>query len=323
MTRLTNLAKALLVAWAILPLMALQVAPEDARLVASLSSAEANLGDPVTLEVQLFMPQDWRPQSEAPLPPKVGEAKVLSQNYETPEQSNGDAPTAILRAQLAWYKLDQFSVPSQTLTFFDSENKTHQLTIPELQINIVDLLEDGDAQLAPEKGQMALPASMFLWILIGLAVLVLLALLVFAILYYRKREPAPKPPKPLPPPHLEALDALAALTSKTYLKEGKVKAFYVEIALIVRHYYSRLYGIHAEEMTSFELEDYFQERSDLPDNFFDLNREFQEMCDRVKFAKYDPLETENKHVVNMAYEIVELLKPQPQPQGGVADVSTR
>lgn len=307
----------------ILCIAPLQARQAEARLTASLSSAEANLGDPVTLRVELFLPPGWQPQNEAPLPPNFAEAKVLSQKFHVPETLDETRPNLTFEAVLAWYKLEAFTLPSQPLTFIDAANQTHQLVIPELEIQILNLLDEGDANFAPDKGQMALTVGLWLWILLACIVLILLLALAIAIWYYKNREPAPVPAKPLPPPHLEALDALAALTSNTYLKEGKVKAFYVEVALIIRHYYGRLYDIHAEEMTSFELEDYFIQRSDLPPNFFDLNRDFQELCDRVKFAKYDPLETETKQVVNMAYEIVELLKPQPATQGGADDVATR
>jgi len=113
------------------------------------------------------------------------------------------------------------------------------------------------------------------------------------------------PPKP---PIEEANDALRELTHSSLLKSGQFKQFYVDINQIIRHLFARVFHIHAEEMTSLELDEYLigavTEGALSP-----LFNQFQVLCDSVKYAKYDPVESDNNDIVNWAYAIVEEIRP--------------
>lgn len=96
-----------------------------------------------------------------------------------------------------------------------------------------------------------------------------------------------------------------------------MKAFYVEINQIIRRYYARLNGIPAEEMTTFELADWFEFHG-FESAFRQLNDQFHDLCDRVKYAKYDPEEGEHNEVVNWAHQLLDQLKPQEKEVTSVA-----
>lgn len=287
---------------------------EEPRVSSELSTGEAFLGDVVIYTVRVTYPDGWSIEPEL-LPEKVGEASVISQQWSEPEQlPDSTLWRRNLTAQLSWYRLGEFEVPQLEVTAIDPGGSRQAFKAPALGVQILHMLAEDDNEIAPAKDQvdMSVP-PLWPWIL---AAVLLLALIAGVLVYYLGRRGKDLPAKPaLPPmpPYDEAIARLRELTHGSLLKEGRTKEFHVAINQIVRHYYARLFHIHAEEMTSFEMEEFLAVRRELPEGAVDLNQHFQERCDLVKFAKHEPLEAETKQVVNAAYEIVEKLKPQDEP----------
>jgi len=281
----------------------------EPSLTAELATRNAFLGDPVELNVRIQ--HDPTYQVLTPQPGKtLGDATVLGLELVPAGTGAEKRSHTLLRLKLAWYRLGAFKVPPLNIQLEGSGLAPITLSTPELNIEIVNMLTEEDQAAAPPKEQVALPIPSLLPVVLG--GLVLLALIVGGIMLWLRRDKvqAPPPPKPPKPPYDEAIEALRNCGS--HLKEGHVKEFYVAVNLIVRRYYARLFHVHAEEMTSFEVEAWLEDHAArLPGELFYLNRAFQEPCDRVKFAKHDPVEAENKETLNRAYQIVELLKPAP------------
>lgn len=279
----------------------------EPSVTAELATRNAFLGDAVALDIRITHDPSYTVVKDS-LGGSLGDATVLEQVW-TPA-GTGEKPLDYtqLTLKLAWYRLGEAKVPPLEIRLESSGQLPQLVETPELAIDIVNMLTEEDQAAAPPKGQVALNVPS-LWPMIA-GGLLLFAIIVAGIVWYLKR-PKPEvvvPPPPPEPPYTEAIEALRA--SSNLLKEGKVKEFYVTVNLIVRHYYARLFFINAEEMTSFELEEWMEDNAQkLPGELFYLNRAFQEPCDRVKFAKHDPVEAENKETTNRAYQIVEMLKP--------------
>ncbi len=288
----------------------------EPKISAELANRTAFLGDPVALTVRVHFEDGWTFE-QIELPEKLGEATVLNQRWIGPIRDEETGLNLLeLRAELAWYRFETFETPPIELRGVAENGDARTFATPAMTIEIIEMLEEEDQSLAPEKGQVSMQAPALWPFLVGGALLLLAlgGLVAWLAMRYAKRPKRPaKPVKPLAPPDQEALERLRVLTHGPLLKEGKFKLFYVEINQIIRHYYARLFDIHAEEMTSFELEDWMDDRADLSGEQVALNRAFQELCDRVKFAKHDPLDAENKDVVNWSYQIVEAFKPEPEP----------
>lgn len=287
-------------------------AQSQASIDAELDLRSANLGDPVTWTVTIRHPQAWSVIVD-PLDETLGKARVLSQQWlPQPKEApaKGAMQTSVFQARLAWYELGDFKVPAHPFSLA-SADESDTLMTPELAVTIAPLLDENDQQTAPAKGQVALDVpSLWPWLLAGALVLILVGAFLYHWVSRRQAPPAQAKPAPPPkPPYQEAIDALNALTMSSLLKEGRTKEFYVAICNIVRHYYARLWQVHAEEWTSFELENWLEQRRDLPNALPAMNKDFHDRCDLVKFARHDPAEAETKAVVNGAYQIVELLKP--------------
>lgn len=287
----------------------------DPEIKTETAMREAYLGDPVTVAITFtFQTSDWTSfKLKDAMPEKLGDATVLSHQVEAP-QVEPDSPNAkqVIVARLAWYALGETEVPALDLVGIAADGSEQAFTSDALTLEIIPMLTETDQEPAPGKGMVQLEGPpLWPWILAAVLLLALAGFL-FWKLTRREKGEKPVPPKPLKPPYDEALEALEKLTHGSLLKEGRVKDFYVEVNRIVRRYYARLFQIHAEEMTSFELEVYFEQAPTLPAGLIEVNNAFQEACDHVKFAKHDPVEAENQETVNRAYQIVEMLRPKPE-----------
>ena len=295
--------------------------PVEPRASAELAGRTAFLGDAVALTLQLTYHRD-QILEPMELPEELGKATVLTQVWSEPQiVAETDLVRRELNATLAWYQLGEQKLPPIEIRWEGPDGSFQEVTTPELTIEILAMLSEEDSDLAPGKGQVDMQV-MPLWPWIAGAV-ILLAGVLAAVLWWlsrRTQKETQEYVEPVLPPYDEAMQSLETLTHGSLLKEGKYKEFHVEINQIIRHYYARLFPIHAEEMTSMEVEDWISAHDFLPEGLYHLNREFQVLCDRVKFAKHDPLESENKESVNRAYQIVALLKPEPVEE--VADVAT-
>ncbi|MDJ0835763.1 MAG: hypothetical protein QNK37_04555 [Acidobacteriota bacterium] len=289
----------------------------DPSIIAETDNREAYLGDAVVVRsVAKYDSAEWTSVVPAEsYSDKLDKATVLGHDVGEPVKPEGvDLVTLTQTIRLAWYELGEFKVPPLKWVGTRPDGSLETFETPELNIEIIAMLEEGDEQMAGQKDQVDLERPpLWPWIVGALLLIVLVVFLIRTILRRMQKPPAPKPEIVIPP-YEEALQRLEDLTHGSMLKEGRVKDFYVAINSIVRRYYARLYNIHAEEMTSFELDDWMTNNGSLPAATPELNREFQDACDRVKFAKYDPVEAENREVVNRAYQLVEMLRPKPQPQ---------
>lgn len=289
---------------------------EPPSLTVELEPEKAFVGDVLTYTVTFGASEGWLVE-ETSLPERLGKATVLKQGWHRLQEDPSVPARQQLKVELAFFELGDQEVPKQTFVAKGPDGEAVELVAPALPMEIEALLKDADQTLADNKGQANMDVPFF-WLLLiaGLALLVLLILLGF-YLYIRWKKPKPKPVIPPKPPYEEALGRLGELTSSSLLKEGRVKEFYVAIHQVLRHYVHRLFDIQAEEMTSFEFEEWLEGEAGVPGPTKDLFLAFQELCDRVKFAKYEPIETETKDLVNHAYQIVESLRHVRQE---VADV---
>ncbi|CAM2009269.1 hypothetical protein APED_21635 [Acanthopleuribacter pedis] len=286
----------------------------DPEITTDISLEKAAIGDAVQLTVRIYHDGDWTFDRTLP-EEKLGEAHILSAEWrDIPPAPDNPQHQVQLDLSLAFYDTGEMIIPELALTGSRGGAAEPQTFYTPEQMVVVEgvLADENDQQMADDRENLDKKVSPLLMIL---AILVVVAVLAVAgYLFHRWRQPKPVVVKAEPalPPFDEAMQSLETVTSGSLLKEGRVKEFYVEINRIIRHYYSRLYGINAEEMTSFELEQWFEDHPEISAELIGLNRVFQELCDSVKFAKYEPVESENQENVNRAYQIVQHLKPRSE-----------
>ena len=139
----------------------------------------------------------------------------------------------------------------------------------------------------------------------SLAVLLLLVLIFFLIKKFSKKTAQKREEIIIIIPcEIEASEALKQLETKDYITKGLVKAHYVELTEILRHYFDREFEIDTLESTTDETILLLKEK--------ELDRKLIEQistllveADLVKFAKSSPDSRTSNNYMTKSFEIVE------------------
>jgi hypothetical protein len=147
----------------------------------------------------------------------------------------------------------------------------------------------------------------FFWI-VGILVLCAAAWLLWR--YWRKKASA-VPPSPPVPPHVRARRALEAALALI----SEPKPFSIAVSGAIRAYLEERFDFHAPDRTTEEFL-YELQGSDLLTTEQKLSlADFLAVCDLIKFAKYEPTETELRGLHTAALRLVNETEPRWVPAG--------
>ena len=154
------------------------------------------------------------------------------------------------------------------------------------------------------KGQMTYPVTfgeVAPWVAGGLVLAGLLALVVWLVAKYRRRNDPEYIHKD--PPHIVALRKLDKYRGNSMWAPDKQKGFYSGITDALREYISERYGISAMEMTTAEI---FADMkaTDAPKELLNELKDLFERADFVKFAKYVAADEDNASALPLAVRFV-------------------
>lgn len=150
--------------------------------------------------------------------------------------------------------------------------------------------------------------NVWLWVALGAVALVLVLAAIGLILFFALRKKPVVTPPPVPP-HVRA---------KQKLKEAlellsQPKPFCILVSDTLRFYLEERFNFHAPERTTEEFLHELQATDRLlPDQKESLG-DFLKRCDLVKFAQYEPRETELRELHDSAVRLVEETEPAPAP----------
>jgi len=155
----------------------------------------------------------------------------------------------------------------------------------------------------------------YLWVLLVVAgVLLIAGILLYYFMRRKKGLPLfPKRTEPPLPPHTEAILALDKIKKEKIWRAGMVKDYYTSLTDTLRNYIERRFDIPAPELTSAEtIESLHASQIDM-DLCSELNHILQ-IADMVKFAKGNPVPTENENCLDKAYAFVLQTAPSEQDE---------
>ncbi len=141
------------------------------------------------------------------------------------------------------------------------------------------------------------PIFSFLW---WLKIVITILLILLGWLAYRKfRKKTPHPQnityKDMRTPYERAMDSMRELISKNLVEQNRIKEFYFELSDIIRKYIEEEFNVCATQMTSNEL--VRKLKNEFSVEIIIKLKEFLEISDLVKFAKYIPeIERINKNI---------------------------
>ncbi len=196
-------------------------------------------------------------------------------------------------------------------------HKTESVATQNLFLQVYAPKVDTTKAFKAIKGPMAEPYTLgeiLPWILLGL---LLLAGIIFLVLYLRKRKKNQplfaRKPKPKLPPDQEAIQRLEEVRLSRLWQAGKLKVYHTAITDIMRNYFARRFLFDAREMTTGEIMRNLEKEAVNKEALAKARSAF-ELADLVKFAKLKPSPLENDTSLNYCLDFVNETKVVPQEE---------
>ena len=239
------------------------------------------------------------PDSLTPIPllkMDVGKNRLMSMDWDEAQQDGMWTRTATI--QLLTLDLEVSGLPEVAFDFETPAGDTLRVFSNEISIPIRMLaLESTDVR--PLKDQWEAPTSLLeraLWA----GGLVLLAALIWWLIYRRRKRGAIERPEPLLPADYVALTELTRIERLGLISDRAYKQYYTLVVDTVRHYLERRFHVETMDRTSEELIDELGRRQIEVNHLKDLLQE----ADLVKFARYEPKEESTAAAMHTAREII-------------------
>ncbi|MFA5038982.1 MAG: hypothetical protein WC732_04815 [Candidatus Omnitrophota bacterium] len=215
------------------------------------------------------------------------------------------------RFRVKGFKAGSFMIPPVEIRYRKrGEKNWNSHMTPQTPLVIQTLLEDneGDRAMRDINGPWLPFDRRFIFAGISAAC-------VMAFLFLRAAKKV-KRPECLCPAHVIALRKIRDLEEQDLVSRGLTKEFFYELSLIVRHYLEDRFLLKAPEMTTEEFLAGLKDSQALSlDQKLSL-RNFLVSCDRVKFAKYEPKDSEIEGVCQSAKLLIENTKAPETPLEG-------
>jgi hypothetical protein len=152
------------------------------------------------------------------------------------------------------------------------------------------------------------------YVLAGLGILLIIALIVYIIVRWRQKKPIFNfPVKPVEPPHIIAFRMLEQLRNEKLWQQGLYKQYYSGLTDILREYIEKRLKVPAMESTTDEILFDIKDNSLINNKLKEELRNMLTAADLVKFAKAEPMPNENENAWTFVYEFVSQTYSDPEP----------
>ncbi|MCU0771734.1 MAG: hypothetical protein MUE94_08210 [Verrucomicrobia bacterium] len=158
----------------------------------------------------------------------------------------------------------------------------------------------------------------WIWLWIGLGVLLLAAAAVWIWRWLQKRK-AETPAAPPIPAHLLARQRL----QEAFVLLPQPKPFIIAVSNTLRAYLEDAFQMRAPEQTTEEFLVELQHSHLLSQGQKSSLGDFLQSCDLVKFARYEPRESELRELHAYAVELVAQTEPSPEPAEEIQESTVR
>lgn len=311
--RLLAVAATLLVAL-VQPLGAgAQVPDIEAR--AELDQADVTLGDPVRITVTVLHPDSVLVDI---LPPGVTDTMRVIDTPPPTTQPAADAGRSLTRFEfvLAAFSLGPRQLPPLVVTWLEADGNSGQTETPVPPLNVLSTVAADDTTPRPLKPQLAVEGAPPAWQVPAATaggVLALLAVALLAAWRLRRRKPVPAATPVLAPlAEDQARRLLEEMARANPLGARDYDTYYGTISIVIRGYLQERFGFRATALTTRELErrmtaegvERWQAR---------LVGGLLDRCDHAVYARRRPDPASADHDLTVAFEIIELSRPQPEP----------
>ncbi len=279
---------------------------QEIRVSAQLDTSTIALGDQTTLRLRADGPAgtDVRfPQLADTLSAKV---PIVEAGTTDTVQSEPGQQSVTQTYLITSFDAGMQVIPELEFTVGDSVYRTEALPlqVEAVAVDTTKAIYDIKQPLDVSYSWLDWLRDNLLWVVLALVVLVAAGILRFFV-KKRKKAPAPPPVETLPdiPPHELALGKLQALRDRELWQQGAVKQYHSELSDILRDFLERRYRIRAMEQTTDEIFAALA-ATDMPEQHKTRLRQVLTLADLVKFAREQPLHTDNEQSMEQAIAFV-------------------
>lgn len=277
----------------------------DAPPVAVESSAEpldVTIGDRITYRI-LITAQPGIVITPPAAGENLGKFEIRDYAITGPTQADG-----IQRYEASYsisiYEVGEHTIPPFRVRYAQAEGQEASIESRPITITVKSLApEDAEfREIKPEHAKRRDLSNLYtLLAVIGGLIALVIGLI---ILVKKLRKPQHHSTEPDRPAHLVAYEELNRLRSSDLLETGQLKAYHVQLALILKTYLARRFAIQTIERTTEEIiED--SGKSDMAPEIQSMLRRFLDRCDLVKFAAMWPEREEIEGLWELGKTIVD------------------
>lgn len=276
------------------------------------SARKIEVGQPLHVDLEVLA--DSKFDIDLPDVPKVlGPFEVRSATRMPPIPVDGKRRTQ-LQFVLMTFDAGSVEVPPLEVSYHDTNDaNAAPMTLATNPISIAVTTVVGDDAEPTSYRDIKEAADMptefaWTWWIVGAGVLVVCIIVVLLIVLMARRGKEERIAPPLPP-HEWALRELESLERDGLIHQRAFEPFYVRLSAIVRGYLERRFGMMAPERTT----DEFLREAGRSKSLTSEQREslgsFLRAADMVKFARYEPAETDCEAALRSAHAFVKQTVP--------------
>ncbi len=222
---------------------------------------------------------------------------------------------------LLTYQLGNFLIEPLEITYRIKDGPTQTIKTNPVYISVKSVAEgEQKADIRDVKGVVKLPYQILKYMLwIGVPLLIALLLAVY-LLYFRNRENTSDRVIEKLSPADQALRDLHELFESTWIRDGKIKHYYLRFSEILKIFLEKQFGIQASEATTSEIANIIK-RIQITEESKKHLVEVLEAADFAKFARWIPSPADILTLNKQAEALVIELSTQPTAATGQHAVS--
>lgn len=287
---------------------------QQIKATARLDSTNILLGDQLKLYLEIDYPKNATVEFPQIPDSLSGKIEVLNKSkIDTVELAD-----KAFQKQIRWYTITSFDSGSYLIEpqwfKININGKIDSVPTNGVTLNVQTMVIDTTKGLTDIKMPYSAPVTLkeLTPYILGI---MLIAAIIFLVLYSIKRRKKNKPffalpVKPKEPAHVIALRELDRIKNEKIWQKEKTKQYYSEVTDVLRNYIEERFEIRAMEETTDEILNNFRFRKDLlNEKSFQNLSQILTVADLVKFAKYKTLpDDDNLTLVNSYFFVNETKK---------------
>ena len=283
---------------------------QDANVLAKLDTNAMLIGDHVGLTLKYTGPSNS--QVMWPFMPDtiLGHITVIGRGkIDTAYSTDKKSVTYSQHLNFTCYDSGFYTIPSIPFSYRITPDTTQKEAATAMMLLAVHTVKvDTTQSIKPIIGPLGVPLTfreMLPWILGALAVVAIVGLLAWYFLFRKKSSPVFQlKPRVQVLPHERALQEFEKLRVKKLWQNGKIKEYHSELTEILRRYIEDRFHVPALEQTSAEITGTLKTTADCPQYAIDKLNSLLVLADMVKFAKSQPVASENELSLAEAVDFV-------------------